>query len=471
MNYNIKNKGNKNMEQKILGINTEFESLEYPGFGEVAYKDSIAFFGYDAVIVDSSNIANCYDCGLSNKTYKNKRLLSQDASCEIIEDSKRIKEQLVELLNEGKNVFVLLGHNENCFIYTGETKYNGTGKNAKRTDIVTEFDTYSFLPIDLSITNVCGENFELCCNLPYKNFFIKTNETFQYESYFNTPTGTPLMKAKGSSKIISAVVEYAKGKIIFLPHPYYEDDYIEYFEEEKSWEEYGRKYLEGIFELNEQLCTSNDEYILPKWANNFSILNEKEEQKILGELIEQQEILNKKIAKQDIKIKELLKYKALITSSGEILENIVKQVLSELGFSLKETIPGRTDVIAKYGRKDIVIEIKGVTKSAAEKHAAQLEKWVSLFIEENEKSPKPLLIVNAYCDLPITERTEDTFPKQMLKYCTVRGHALISTIQLLCLFIDIKNNPSCKKERIKELLETEGIYNRYINLDDYLINK
>ena len=59
----------------------------------------------------------------------------------------------------------------------------------------------------------------------------------------------------------------------------------------------------------------------------------------------------------------------------------------------------------------------------------------------------------------------------MLKYCMARGHALISTIQLLCLFIDIKNNPSCKKERIKELLETEGIYNRYINLDDYLINK
>ena len=112
-----------------------------------------------------------------------------------------------------------------------------------------------------------------------------------------------------------------------------------------------------------------------------------------------------------------------------------------------------------------------MTKSAAEKHAAQLEKWVALFIEENEKTPKPLLIVNGYCDLPVTERTEDVFPKQMLKYCKARAHALISTTQLLCLFIEIKNNPECKKERIKELLNTEGIYNRYTNIGEYLKNK
>ena len=454
------------MPQKILGINTEFESLKFSGFNEVPFSSTTALFGYNAVIIDTLSISNNYKRDYK-ATYQNKAMLSTDASCAIVEDYSRIKEQLIELLKEGKNIFVLLGNNESCVIYTGEKQYSGTGKNARCTNIVRDFNTYSFLPIDVSITHVYGEDIEACGNPLYKDFFNKVNETFQYEAYFNKPVGTPLMKAKGSSKIISSVVEYENGKIIFLPHPYYEDDYTE----NKYWMENGKKYLEGIFELNERLCKSNDDYILPEWANNFLILNEADEQKVLENYIEQRKVLEEKITIQKTKICELLKYKNLITSSGKVLENIVKQVLTELGFSLSETEPGRSDVIAKYGRNDIVIEIKGVTKSAAEKHAAQLEKWVALFIEENEKTPKPLLIVNGYCDLPVTERTEDVFPKQMLKYCKARAHALISTTQLLCLFIEIKNNPECKKERIKELLNTEGIYNRYTNIGEYLKNK
>ena len=82
-----------------------------------------------------------------------------------------------------------------------------------------------------------------------------------------------------------------------------------------------------------------------------------------------------------------------------------------------EAEKGRSDKIAKYGEVAIVAEIKGVTKSAAEKHAAQLEKWVAQYFEENEVSPKGMLIVNGFCDMPLNERLEDVFPQQMLKYC------------------------------------------------------
>ena len=126
--------------------------------------------------------------------------------------------------------------------------------------------------------------------------------------------------------------------------------------------------------------------------------------------------------------------------------------------------------VAKYEEKDIVIEIKGVRKSAAEKHAAQLEKWASLCFEEQGKLPKALLIVNAFCNSPISERNEDIFPHQMLKYSKARGHALISTTQLLCLYIEVRSNPECKKERIKELISTIGVYFRYKNIGEYLVD-
>ena len=77
-----------------------------------------------------------------------------------------------------------------------------------------------------------------------------------------------------------------------------------------------------------------------------------------------------------------------------------KRTTSRAKETIKEaTTKGRSDIIAKYGEVAIVAEIKGVTKSAAEKHAAQLEKWVAQYIEENEVSPKGMLIVNGFLSI------------------------------------------------------------------------
>ena len=162
------------------------------------------------------------------------------------------------------------------------------------------------------------------------------------------------------------------------------------------------------------------------------------------------------------------KKKILITASGTPLEEVVQETLQEIGFTLSETEVGRSDIIASYNGTDIVAEIKGVSKSAAEKHAAQLEKWVAQFIEEKEHAPKPILIVNGYCDTPLVERVDDTFPNQMLKYCEARGQALITTTQLLCLYIEIKKKPTCAEERIAELLSCVGKYQRYLDYDKYI---
>lgn len=138
-------------------------------------------------------------------------------------------------------------------------------------------------------------------------------------------------------------------------------------------------------------------------------------------------------------------------------------------FSLTEAEKGRSDIIAQYNDTHVVAEIKGVTKSAAEKHAAQLEKWVSQYIEENETVPKALLIVNGFCETPVYNRTEEVFPNQMLKYCQSRGHALMTATQLLCLFIEIQQNPECKQERLGALLSCVGKYQRYQDVEKYLI--
>ena len=450
-------------KQRLLGINTEFESLNYDNFDENTFTSSISFLDYDTVVISTNYISSLYS-EASTSPYQNKRLLSEYASNQIKEDYKIIKDQLIEQLKQGKNVFVLMGSNENCYIYTGEKQYSGTGKNARQTNIVTEFDTYSFLPIKISATHVYGKRTEICGNQPYADFFKKSKECYQYAAYFSVPQSSALLKVQGSSKTVSAVFEYENGKIVLLPFPYYEDDYTE----KKYRKKYGMIYLNSLLDLSTRLSASVDDYVLPVWSNCFSILNEAAECEKLEKDFQKLQRLQKSIEKQEELVRQIQRYKTLITSSGDQLEEIIKLVLAELGFSLFEAEKGRSDIIARYREVDIVVEVKGVTKSAAEKHAAQLEKWVAQFTEENKRTPKPLLIVNGFCDTPLLERVENVFPNQMLKYCEARNHALITTTQLLCLYIETRRNPSCLDERLRELLSTVGIYQQYQQITDFI---
>lgn len=453
--------------KKILGLNTSFESLEYDGFYENRFCSTISLLDYDAVVIDVGFIVETnYETGAGS--FENKVRLSDYASSQIVDDFNTVREQLIELLKQGRNLFILMGRNENCYIYTGEKQFSGTGKNARQTNIVREFDMYSFLPVNIKATHVYGNEITICCKPPYQDFLRKTSGYSQYASYFSTNgNSTTLAKVRGTEKTVASVIPYEKGKIICLPQPYYEDEYIN----PDDWPVCGKAYLDALFELNERLSISDKEVTLPVWANDIYVLNEKEEIDSKRQLENQIAELQDKLSEQNRRIEEIQKYKLLMTASGGVLEEITKQVLRELGFSILEAEKGRSDIVAKYGDTGIVAEIKGVSKSAAEKHAAQLEKWVSQYIEENDSLPKGLLIVNGFCDVPIAERTEDVFPHQMLKYCEARGHALLTTTQLLCLFIDVKRDPSCRDVRIDELLSCVGKYERYQDINEYLDSK
>jgi hypothetical protein len=84
------------------------------------------------------------------------------------------------------------------------------------------------------------------------------------------------------------------------------------------------------------------------------------------------------------------------------------------------------------GDTSVVVETKGVTKSAAESHCAQLKKWVAEDLEAGRKS-KGILIINAFLNDPPLARTQPTFPDQMRRYAEMRNHCLASGLQLLNL--------------------------------------
>lgn len=449
--------------QSLLGVNTRFGTLDYKGLTECYFDSITSFMDYDAVIIDTETLATKFRTVLDT-THNGKLCLCQDGSFRMKEVFARTKTQITELLRQGKTIFILLANNENCFVHTGHKTLSGSGRNARTTNYVEEFEVFSFLPFTFRPTMVRGEKYDIVCKPPYSSFFQRTRGLFYYDAYFTAPKKSTLLTLPKSDNAISAVFEYEKGKIVVLPRPYVGENY----KTEAAWKKYGKKYLDALFELNHALMACEDSYSLPLWADGIKILDEEDQEKNLEQDLKKLENIKAEIAKRETLINKIRRKKILLAASGTMLEEVVKETLQEIGFALHEVEVGRSDITASYDGVDVVAEIKGVSKSAAEKHAAQLEKWVAQFIEEKDHAPKALLIVNGYCDTPLSERTEEVFPDQMLKYCKSREHALITTTQLLCLYIEIKNNPACAKERIAEMLSCVGKYSRYLDYKKYL---
>lgn len=435
----------------FVGIETEIFFDNQKNFHNLRVFSDNSLLDYDCVVVNATKLINCYRDN-SQKYNINSILLSEEQSERIKTDFYRIKSQLIDLLQQGKNIFVLLGDNPNCYVW--ESRRNG--KDIKY------FSSYSFLPIEFFQANdLNGKKFEVV-NPSYGPFFEKFRADVNYKKNIWCRDALPILKVNGTDRIVSGIIPYENGQIIFLPYLSFLSEY-----DHDSCERQ-RLFVSELIKLENMISLPQDAIVYPEWIDDYNILTEFDDLVQLQNLEKEKIKMQKRIDAQNKRLSLLKKYKGLFTSTGEQLEDIVKEVLGNMGFQVFPTEKGRTDVIAKYGDTDVVMEIKGLTKSAAEKNAAQLEKWVSMFIEKEERTPKPLLIVNAFCNIPLEQRTEDEFPNQMLPYSTSRNHCLISTIQLLCLFIEVSQNPECKEERIKELLTTVGVYNRYTDYTPFI---
>jgi len=95
----------------------------------------------------------------------------------------------------------------------------------------------------------------------------------------------------------------------------------------------------------------------------------------------------------------------LFVGTGRPLELEVKAALEALGATVTEPAPNRDDWLAEFPGVDAVVEVEGVEKSGAEKHAAQLEKWVAGRFEKTGNAPKGILVVNAWRDVPLPKLT------------------------------------------------------------------
>ena len=262
--------------------------------------------------------------------------------------------------------------------------------------------------------------------------------------------GTPLLFIKDTKYVISEYFKVDNGFVIILPK----------LKPELRDINNSRNFLNSLLLLISEVKKNSKPIInaIPDWVDEYSLIGEVEEKEHLIKLTERRIKLDSQIDNCKEKLSNFKYLKGLFSSDGTTLENIVEFIFKEIGFETIKPEGNKDDLIIKNNNNIAVLEIKGLSKSAAEKNSAQLQKWVSNYHVENDYNPKGILVVNTYKNEKlVTRQNKQDFPDQMLPYARQMGHCLVTGIQLLCIYLDFKSKKLKSNEVMELLFKTKGV--------------
>ena len=130
------------MERTLLTI-----GFNLPGHSESFHEFSTEQSLLDADIILFQPDLSGYRLDTNSPYFQGKRSFDEHSSFEVREDSQRWKVELSTALEAGKTIFVFFREFENVYVRTGNRNVNGTGRNARITNIVDQYDNYRFLPL------------------------------------------------------------------------------------------------------------------------------------------------------------------------------------------------------------------------------------------------------------------------------------------------------------------------------------
>lgn len=445
---------------RIGAIGCDFENKD---ISNVPFRSVMSLLDYDLILWDPSLLFDNYSTDWRNPTYSGYKCLSNDESVLFADELNRRKTEMVDLLESGRPLVIFIPQPDMLYHWTGQTTYSGTGANRRSTNLVTKFSLNDAFPIsNIETVAAEGEYIEFRGDPVFKIYWDRMKEYHFYSAYFKSNIGKPFLFIKGTEKPVGTYIKTKKSFILLLPSI----DPVR--NTKKETREISKKSLDSLLDLIKKIQMDIGDFSLPSWADEYQLPEEKDEINVISTKEREMNELIKTISKEKEKLNRLKEYKLLFSGTGKSLELIVKKVFEEIGFTVKEGIIGRDDLILNYNDKVAVAEIKGVTKSASEKNAAQLEKWVMEYFAENSIHPKGFLIINSFNNLPLKDRDNEDFPHQMLTFSEHREHCLITTIQLLGLFLKIKEVPDQQETLINELFTTIGKYPRFLDYKEFL---
>ncbi len=439
-------------------------SLDYePLFGDddvnlAQFESDISVFDYDLVIWDPSATFERYTQYADN--YQGLPSLSDSASADLVANLKRRRSEFSSFLTSGNSLVIMLRGPQECYVATGTVGYSGTGRNSRKIRHVDKVDLMSAVPVTFGIlSRARGDRIEVVGDGAISRLLRKYISDLEYTSVVAEPKGTVTALVKGTDRAVAIYLRVeGAGHVVGIPATRFEpiaSEDEEGNETQENWPieavEFQADLVAAIAELSGQ-----GEVSRPAWAENYgTALTHDAQQKVIKQVASIERARKRLSILQESEEKEKL-LEQLYLGSGRQLELQVRMVLELLGGKIEEPDPGRADWRVTFDAKRAVLEIKGLTKSAGEKDAAQLEKWVAEDIEKTGTSPKGILIVNTWRDTPLAKRTKEDFPAQMLPYSRAREHCLVTGLELFVIASIVRTDSTKALYWRNQLITTIG---------------
>jgi hypothetical protein len=446
---------------KVLAIGHEFHDER---IASVNFRHPVTALEYDAVIWWPGSVRTAYEAA---GMFQGRPSLPDSASFQLRDDASRRLGEFRQLLKLGRTLILVVPRPESWNMDTGKREYSGTGRNRQVTRIVETMELERLLPVDLGLTAAQGTEIAPVGSGPTTDFWRSQRKILYYDAYMSTPVGEPTMVIRGTDHVVGSIGRVDGGLVVCLPQPnlsepewrWEDEDGNDADEERLTVDPDEELFVGALLELLGQLRSSGEK--LPAWTSDYALEREADQFAALQAAGKRVARAQDKVAELEADLARLRERKALFSGSGLGLEVAVEHALRALGFDVEHGAVGRTDRVIIWKGREAVVEIKGVEKSAAEKHAAQLQKWVSERHAETGNEPKGILVVNAWRNTPLADRGKPAFPDQMLGYAERQRHCLVTGLQLLCAWADAEANPARRDELAASLLDTSGRWERY----------
>lgn len=332
----------------------------------------------------------------------------------------------------------------------------------------------------------------LCSNLAYSAISTDPSKV------------VPLFRVPGSQVVVGGYLEHQwNGFLFFVPHTRWWDgeDDLENRAERTA-------YLEALAQLPGQLRAAlAAQSTLPIWAMSFVSPAEASALAAIQSIDTRIAELQSEARQQQALVDAEEKWKLLFTAHDEPLVTAAIIALETLGIKAVRGPDKHADIVAAYRGRLAALEVKGKTRSAARNNVEQCRTWVSELtsaqvsdaeqrrrdtvtkeylrcLAEVGVTPcdpddagvqpvevKGVLMINAYREHPLSERTEPAFPHSLHRNITAGGLCALTTLQLLGMALKVRDDPSSADHLAQFLFNHVGTVSEFADWSSFLTNR
>lgn len=454
------------MSKTIASVDCEIPG----GLSEfIAFDSRASLLDWDIIIFNPS----ITEFTFAPSTYQGKPSLNDDRSFRLRETTDHWRRQLSDAFRAGKTIIIILSGLQEVFIDTGRRDYSGTGRNRQATRIVSEYNNYKSIPVELTVTPSEGKGIELTrAGSLLADYWREFAKHSVHKVLIEGKIGDPVLVTKSGQKTVGSLIQSREtsGAIILLPYldlwsdSFYTEKEIKKKrkaagEEEhdgepevefvwtKTGNAFGHKLLNCVIEIDRALRESSSTTPTPDWAgaSEYSLPRESEIRNTLLNIEADLEKLERTKDELKSKIIEESFPRRLLYEKGVALEGTIVHSLKMIGFRAAPYRDSKSefDVVFESDEGRLLGEAEGKdNKPISIEKLRQLEMNIHEDFDREgvDRMAKGVLFGNAFRLQPIDKRG-DYFTDKCKTAAARSGTALVRTPDLFRIVQYLSCNP------------------------------